>query len=92
MPDFSFDVEDVMELGEGYKGITLIGPPIETSGGLAVGDSLLVPTKDGRQAPCECVEFPLVNLGRERVAWICVSVAGISADDIQIGGRASRGP
>jgi hypothetical protein len=30
MPSFSFDIEDVFDLGGGFKGITLIGPPVET--------------------------------------------------------------
>jgi hypothetical protein len=32
MPSFSFDIEDVFELGDSFRGITLIGPPFETSG------------------------------------------------------------
>jgi hypothetical protein len=72
VPLFSFIVEDALELGEGFEGLTLVGPPIETSSGLAVGDILLVPTKDGALARCLCVEFPLVNLSPERVAWVRV--------------------
>ena len=68
----------------------MIGPPIDSSGGLAVGDMLLVPTKDGGRAACECVEFPLVNLGPEWVAWVCVSVTGVSPDDVLIGNEAHR--
>src|SRR5262249_8834720 len=90
MACFSFEIEDVFDLGVGFKGITLIGPPIETSGGLAVGDRLLVPTKDGGWAACECVEFPLVNLGPERAAWVRVSVTGVLPHDVQIGRRANR--
>ena len=86
----SFDIEDVFYLGGSYNGITLIGPPAETSGGLASGDTLLVPTKTGGQTGCECVEVPLVNLGPDRVAWVRVSVTGISPDDVQIGSRATR--
>jgi hypothetical protein len=90
VPPFSFDIEDVFDLGDGYKGITLVGPPVDTAGGLKTGDILLVPTSDGHRALCECVEFPLVNLGPERVAWVRVSVTGVLADHIQIGTRASR--
>jgi hypothetical protein len=74
-PVLSFDI--VFDLGDGFSGITLIGPPGETSGSLAVGDTLLVPTKDGGQASCEGGEFPLVNLGPERVAWVRVSITGV---------------
>jgi len=55
-----------------------------------LGDTLLVPTKDGGQARCDCVEFPLVNLGLDRVGWVRVSVTGVSPDDVQIGSRAIR--
>lgn len=90
MPCFTFEIEDVFDLGVGFKGVTLIGPPIETAGGLAVGDVLLVPTKDGGRAVCECVAFPLVNLGPERAAWVRVSVTGVLPHDVQIGRRANR--
>ena len=90
MPSFSFDIEDVRDLGDGFTGITLIGPPVETSAALAVGGTLLVPTKDGGQASCECVEFPLVDLGPERVAWVRVSVIGVLPRDVQTGRRANR--
>jgi hypothetical protein len=90
MPSFSFDIEDVFDLGDGFKGITLMGPPVQTSGGLAVGDTLLVTTKNGGRATCECVEFPLVNLGPERVAWVRVSVTGVLPHDVQVGSRANR--
>jgi hypothetical protein len=88
VPTFAFDIADVVDLG--YKGITLLGPPVDTSDGLAVGDTLLVPTKEGGLTPCECVEFPLVNLGPERVRWVRVSVAGASLDEVQLGARAIR--
>lgn len=90
MPSFSFDIEDVFYLGEGYEGVSLFGPAVDTSGGLAVGDILTVPTKGGGSARCECVGFPLVNLGPERVSWVRVSVSGVSPDDIQVGKRANR--
>lgn len=89
MPSFSFDIEDVFDLGQGFKCITLIAP-VETSGGLAVGDALLVPTKDGGKTSCECVEFPLLNLGPERVAWVRVSVTGVLLHEVQTGRRANR--
>ncbi len=37
VPDFSFDVADVLDLDGRHSGITLIGPPVETSGALSVG-------------------------------------------------------
>jgi len=63
MACFSFEVRDVSDLGVGFTGITLIGSSIGTSAGLAVVAMLLVPTKGGGRAACQCVEFPLVNLG-----------------------------
>jgi hypothetical protein len=87
---FSFDIEDVFDLGGSHNGITLVGPPAETSGGLGSGDTLLVPARNGGQARCECVEFPLVNLGPDPVAWVRVSVTGVSPDDVRIGSRATR--
>ena len=90
VPSVSFDIEDVFDLGDGYQGVTLVGPPVDTSGGLKSGDILLAPTRHGDRALCECVDFPLVNLGPERVDWVRVSVTGVMADRIQIGSRASR--
>lgn len=72
------DIADVFDLGDDYKGVALIGPPVNTTGGLAVGDTLIVPTKEGGRASCECVEFPLVNLGPERIDWVRMSFVGIS--------------
>lgn len=88
MTAFSFDVQDAVDLGEGYT--TLVGPPVETSDRLAIGDGLLVPVKGGAWVRCEVVEFPLVNLGSERSNWARVSVTGVSPDDVQIGSRASQ--
>lgn len=90
MRSFAFDIADAFQLGRDYMGVTLIGPPVNTTGGLAVGDTLLVPTKDGGRAPCECVEFPLVNLSPERAAWVSVSVVGVSSEEVQVGERATR--
>lgn len=90
MTAFSFTIVDVFDLGDGYDGITLIGPAGEASGDLAIGDTLLVPTKLDHRASCECVQFPFVNLGRDRSGWVLVSVTGIATDEVQIGGCASR--
>lgn len=65
---------------------------METSGDLAVGDTLVVPLRNGVWARCECVEFPLVNLGSERVSWVRVSVTGVWPDDVQTGTQARREP
>ena len=92
MPSFAFEIADVIDLKEAYKGITLIGPPVDTTGELSVGDTLLVPTKEGGRTPCECVGFPLVNIGDERAAWVRVSVVGVSLDEVQVGARADRQP
>jgi hypothetical protein len=90
VPPFSFTVDKVIDLGDDPATVTLIGPPNETSAGLAVGDTLLVPTNDGGWSTCVCVEFPLVNLGPERLAWVRVSVTGVSPGDVRIGSHANR--
>lgn len=91
MPPSAFDISYAIDLGDDSNSITLIGPPVETSGGLVVGEMLLVPMKDGGEATCLCVEFPLLNLGPERIGWVGVTVTGVSVDEVQVGHRASRG-
>lgn len=90
MTSFAFEVVDVFDLGDGYKGVTLAGPPFDTTGGLGVGDTLSVPIRGGGRKACECVEFPLVNLGPERTTWVRVSVLGVLPDDVEVGRRATR--
>ncbi len=90
--EFAFEIHDVFQLGDGYEGdATLVGPPLSVSAGLAIGDTLNVPTTvEGTSRLVTCVEFPLVNLGPDRLSWVRVSVMGIRADDVRVGGRAIR--
>jgi hypothetical protein len=90
VPQFAFDIADVVDLGDDHEGITLVGPPIDASGGLEIGDTLLVPTVEGDHTPCECVGFPLVDLGPERASWVRVSVGGVMLDEVLVGARATR--
>jgi hypothetical protein len=70
MPSFSFDIEDVFELGDGFKGITLTGPPVATSGSLDVGDTLLVPTgPPARTLPGDAAGMEELLLESPERAW-----------------------
>ncbi|WP_132197824.1 MULTISPECIES: hypothetical protein [Kribbella] len=90
--EFAFEVHDVFHLGQDHAGeATLVGPVTRSaSSSLALGDTLEVPTEDGETRQVQCVEFPLVNLGRDRAEWVRVSVAGLGADRVRIGGTAAK--
>lgn len=88
---FEFEVRDVLEPDLGFKGdATLVGPRLSAGSKLAVGDRLDVLCVDGQSRPARCVEFPLLNLGPERVDWVRVSVVGIEAMQLQVGATASK--
>ena len=90
--EFAFEVRDVFHLGQDFAGeATLVGPVTRSAGGsLALGDMLEVPTEDGETRQVQCVEFPLVNLGPDRIEWVRVSVVGLGAHRVRIGGAAAR--
>jgi hypothetical protein len=90
--EFAFEVRDVLHLGQDHAGeATLVGPVSRSAGSsLALGDTLEVPTEEGETRRVECVEFPLVNLGRGRAEWVRVSVAGLGAHRVRIGGTATK--
>ena len=90
VPPFTFDIANVLILHKDRRSLTLIGPVIDDTNGIAIGETLLVPTRLGRLTPCECVDLPLVNLGPERMHWARVTVVGVSLDEVLVGARATR--
>jgi hypothetical protein len=90
--EFAFEVHDVFHLGQDHAGeATLVGPVTRSAGrSLTLGDTLEVPTEDGETRRVQCVEFPLVNLGPDRAEWVRVSVAGLGAHRVRIGGPATK--
>lgn len=91
MDAFSFDVRDVLLLGDAFLGdVTLVGPRRSEDRNLAVGDSLALIARDGQPRRVTCVQFPLVNLGHERGDWVRVSVTGVRVHEVQLGAYATR--
>ncbi len=92
--EFAFEIRDAFELGAGFPAAaTLVGPLLSLSTALAVGDTLDVPTTtEGTSRLVTCVQFPLINLGPDRVHWIRVTVNGIRSHEVRVGGRAARVP
>jgi len=90
--EFAFEIRDAFELGAGFPvGATLVGPLVSVSTALAVGDMLDVPTTtEGMSRLVTCVQFPLVNLGPDRLDWVRVTVSGIRSHEVRVGGRAVR--
>jgi hypothetical protein len=88
--EFAFEVADAIALDRRRNAqVTLVGPLTFRNIDLAVGDRLSVPTLSGDKE-AECMAFPLVNLGPERVAWVRVTVHGVGADEVLVGGTARR--
>ena len=92
--EFAFEIRDAFELGAGFPvAATLVGPLLSVSTALAVGDTLDVPTTtDGTSRLVTCVQLPLINLGPDRLHWVRVTVSGIRAHEVRVGGRAVRAP
>lgn len=67
----------------------LLGPQSQ-DGHVEVGDHLTVRTIDGPEVTVECVGFPWINLGANRVDWARVCVQGVAPDEVQVGSLASR--
>jgi hypothetical protein len=84
-------VRDVLLLGDDFLGdVTLVGPRRSEDRNLAVGDALAITARDGQPRRVMCVQFPLVNLGRDRRDWVRVSVTGVKLQDVQVGSWATR--
>ncbi|MDQ1441658.1 MAG: hypothetical protein QOG97_1886 [Acidimicrobiaceae bacterium] len=86
---FAFVIDAVFPGPDGFDGILLIGPQTADSGHvLRVGDDIQVPTSSGL-VTARCTGFPLIRLAAGRAEWIRVTVEGIEAKDVLIGGTAS---
>lgn len=91
MDAFAFEVHDVLLLGDDFLGdVTLVGPRRSEDRNLAIGDSLAITTRDGQPRRVTCVQFPLVNLGRDRGDWVRVSVTRVKVQEVQLGSYATR--
>lgn len=89
MGRFAFVIDAVFPGPDGFDGILLIGPQTADSGHvLRVGDDIQVPTSSGL-VTARCTGFPLIRLAAGRAEWIRVTVEGIEAKDVLIGGTAS---
>jgi hypothetical protein len=89
---FAFEIRDVLVFDERDTRITLIEPVVDSKLGLSVGDSISVPLSTGATSICQCLAFPLVNLGHDRTAWVRVSIDGVAPGLVLIGGNAIRQP
>jgi hypothetical protein len=89
---FVFEIQDASDPQDGYEGdVTLAGVRVGTDReDLAVGDTLLVPVSGGRVARATVVAFPLISFIKRD--WRAVSVTGVKAPEVLVGGRAERAP
>ncbi len=87
---FTFEIRDAFDPLEGYDGdVTLAGVRTDDDGGgLAVGDTLLVPVSGGRTVRATVAQFPLMSFTDP--ALRAISVVGVKTADVAIGGRAER--
>ena len=87
---FSFEIRDASDPMDGYEGdVTLAGVRVDQGGDdLALGDALVVPVLGGRTARATVVEFPLTSFADRDVR--AISVVGVKAADVAIGGLAER--
>jgi hypothetical protein len=70
--------------------VNLLGVRIG-DGNLRVGDALSVPTQSGQDRLTTCVQFPLISMTADRRDWSPVSVRGVQAHEVLVGGLA-EGP
>lgn len=87
---FMFEIQDTFDPLGGYEGdVTLAGVRVDDGkDSLAVGDTLLVPVSGGRTVRSTVAQFPLASFADCDLR--AISVVGVSAADVHIGGRAER--
>ena len=86
----AFEIRDAFEPPDGYEGdVTLAGVWVDNDGDdLALGDGLMVPTLGGRTVRATVAQFPQMSFTDR--ALRAVSVFGVRAADVQVGGLAER--
>ena len=90
MGRFIFEIRDAFDPLDGYESdVMLAGVRVDDDrDSLAVGDTLLVPVSGGRTVRSTVAQFPLTSFTDRNLR--AISVVGVSAADVLVGGRAER--
>ena len=83
-----FQILDAFPTPTGFDGDVVLAGQWLDDGDLAVGDELLVPLRSGGPSRSRVAAFPLMSFVDR--SWRAVSVEGVLADQVEVGGRAVR--
>ena len=87
---FTFEIRDAFQPLDGYEGdVTLAGVHVhDDADDLAIGDALIVPVSGSRTVRTTVAQFPMMSFTDRDMR--AISVVGVDATDVQIGGLAER--
>lgn len=88
MESFGFRIGDAFDTPEEFDGETTLAGARIGNGDLAIGDPVMVPVRAGGKVRAVCAGLPLVSFSNRE--WRAVSITGLTAADVMLGGLAER--